>query len=42
VVNFEQLRPLAALSRANVNGAAIAVSGEDALARLSPSLVERF
>jgi hypothetical protein len=36
VVNLEQRRPLAALARSNVNGAAVAVTLEDARPCLSP------
>ena len=36
VVNLQEFRPLAALARSDVNGAAVAVAGEDAVPRLSP------
>jgi hypothetical protein len=36
VVNLEQLRPLAALTRSNVDRAAIAIAGEDARPLLAP------
>jgi hypothetical protein len=36
VVNLQQLLPLAALTWPNVNGASIAVAGEDALPRSAP------